>query len=241
MKRHYELPPLTLECLTSSSGTPESPILDDICLPPHVASEHDDVGPLLAIARQFQPAVVVELGTAHGNTVANLCRVCPYAKVYTVNALSEEQTGAYVTHVLDRAEIGRVYRRHGFADRVVQIYGNTLHVDLGRHLASDSVDLAIIDACHDTKYVINDFHKTAPFVRAGGVILLHDTHPSMRAHLGGSYIACMKLRRQGFDIRHLTGTWWAVWIKPEGVDGPNRQKSRESEKARAISDETPQL
>jgi hypothetical protein len=63
----------------------------------------------------------------------------------------------------------------------------------------------------------------------------------MRAHLGGSYIACMKLRRQGFDIRHLTGTWWAVWIKPEGVDGPNRQKSRESEKARAISDETPQL
>jgi len=161
--------------------------------------------------------------------------------VYTVNALGEEQTGAYVTYVLDRADIGRVYRRYGFADRVVQIYSNTLTVELGRYLARDSVDLAIIDACHDTEYVINDFHKTAPLVRAGGVILLHDTHPSMRAHLGSSYIACMKLRRRGFDIRHLTGTWWAVWIKPEGVDGPNRQMRRQSEKACTISDEAPRL
>jgi hypothetical protein len=44
------------------------------------------------------------------------------------------------------------------------------------------------------------------------VILFHDTHPSLRLHLRGSYLACADLRRRGFDVRHVAGTWWAIWV-----------------------------
>src|SRR5205823_1006557 len=93
----------------------------------------------------------------------------------------------------------------------VQIFENTLDLNLAEYMPLASVDLAIVDACHDTDYVVNDFLKVRPFVRAGGVVLLHDTHPSMAGHLAGSYTDCLLLRRQGFDIRQLTNTWWAVW------------------------------
>jgi len=43
--------------------------------------------------------------------------------------------------------------------------------------------------------------------------MLHDTHPSMQNHLVGSYYGCMKLRKMGFDIKHLKDTWWGVYRK----------------------------
>ncbi len=117
------------------------------------------------------------------------------------------------TYELDREEIGRVYRKFGFTDRVTQIFENTLTLDLSSYFAKPCIDLAIIDACHDTSYVLSDFKKIAPFVTLGGIVLLHDTHPSMRGHLSGSYIACMKLRQQGWNVKHIRGTWWGIWIK----------------------------
>ena len=93
----------------------------------------------------------------------------------------------------------------------MQIFKNTLDLNLGEFFDGPVVDLAIIDACHDTGYVINDFFKVRPFIKPRGVILLHDTHPSMKDHLAGSYIACAKLRRRGQDIKHIDGTWWAFW------------------------------
>ncbi len=189
------------------------PIMDHICMPPHLMDAgHDDYTPLMSIARHFQPETIVELGTAHGNTTANLCAHCPSAHVFTVNAPVDIMTGSAVTYALRPEQIGSVYRNHGFSGRVTQIYENTLHLDLATHLRGRTIDLAIIDACHDTAYVINDFHKVRPHMSARGIILLHDTHPSMEEHLWASYIACMKLRRAGHDIRHLEHTWWAVWF-----------------------------
>ncbi len=154
---------------------------------------------------------MLELGTAHGNTTANICRQCPGATVYTVNALPEQISGDIITFALTKDEIGRAFRRHGFGDRVTQIYANTLHLDLSPYLQPRTVDFAIVDACHDTPFVVNDFHKVEPYMKPGGLVLLHDTHPSMEEHLVGSYRACMLLRKQGYDIRHLEGTWWGVW------------------------------
>lgn len=212
MKRRYELPALDLESLVQGEPQIEPPVLDDICLPPYYGvSDHDDFVPLMKIIKSFRPEVVVELGTAHGNTVANICSQCPTAKVYTVNAPAEQQTGTLTTYALAREEIGRVYRAYGFADRVVQIFKNTLNLDLSEYFSEPMVDLALIDACHDTEYVINDFFKVLPFMRSRGMILFHDTHPSMRHHLLGSYRACMMLRRKGYDIRYINNTWWAVW------------------------------
>lgn len=190
------------------------PITQDICLPPHFGpTDHDDFSPLMQMVRARQPKIVLELGTAHGNTVANICHTSPQSQVWTVNAPVEEQTGTTVTFELSREEIGRAYRASGFEDRVVQIFENTLHLDLSQYFKGREVDLAIIDACHDTAYVLNDFEKVAPFIKPGGVVLFHDTHPRLPADsFSGSYIACILLRRKGYDIRHLRGTWWGIWI-----------------------------
>jgi predicted O-methyltransferase YrrM len=208
----YGLPSITLRELVPGSVTPAEPILDDLCLPNHYEGPgHNDLLPLLAILAARQPKVVLELGTAHGNTTANICRQCPGAKVYSVNALPEQISGDLITFALSRDEIGRAFRLHGFGDRVTQIYANTLQLDLSPHVAPRTVDFAIIDACHDTPFVVNDFHQVKPYMKPGGLVLLHDTHPSMEEHLVGSYRACMLLRKQGYDLRHLEGTWWGVW------------------------------
>lgn len=212
IKLFRALPEVKLQELVREAVEIEEPILDDICLPPYYwYKDHDDFHPIMQIVRSRQPRIVVELGTAHGNLTANICRQCPDATVYTVNAPADLQTGEFITFELSYQEIGRVYRNHGFGDRVVQIFKNTLDLDLGEYFKEPIVDLAIIDACHDTEYVVNDFLKVQPFVRKGGIALFHDTHPSLDEHLIGSYAACMKLRARGYDIRHIESTWWGVW------------------------------
>jgi len=220
MRRWFALPSVSLSSLPEYESAASQPILDDICLPPFVATDrHNDFAALMRLVATRCPKVVLELGTAHGNTVANICRACPDARVVTVNAPPEEISGRSTTFALAKDEIGRVYRRYGFSDRVVQVWCNTLQLDLSPYLAPGSVDLAIVDACHDCKYVINDFLKAIPFIAPGGVVLLHDTHPSLSQHLVGSYGACMILRRRGFDIRHIENTWWGIWVnRADGSD-----------------------
>ena len=222
MKLRFALPSVSLASLAGDKRVATQPIMDDICLPPFVAAEGcDDFEALMRVVAARCPRLVLELGTAHGNTVANICRACPEARVVTVNALAEQISGQTTTYDLSKGEIGRVYRRYGFSDRVVQVWANTLQLDLSPYLAESSVDLAIVDACHDCEYVINDFLKVVPSMRPGGMVLAHDTHPSLSRHLWRSYRACMILRRRGFDIRHIQDTWWGVWVNqaaaaPEG-------------------------
>jgi predicted O-methyltransferase YrrM len=212
MNTFYGLPSVPLRLIVPAMTQVLPPIVDDICLPPYFgADDHDDYTPLMTLVRALRPAVVLELGTAFGNTVANICHQVPDAMVYTVNAPLEEQSGSTTTFQLSHAEIGRVYRKRGFEKRVIQIFANTLNLDLATYFQSPVVDLAVIDACHDCEYVLSDFSKVIYFVKKNGFILLHDTHPSMKDHLIGSYSACMILRRRGFDIRHLENTWWAIW------------------------------
>jgi predicted O-methyltransferase YrrM len=211
----YGLPAISLSELINPAVRPEEPILEDLCLPNHKQEPgHNDLEPLLKIIKHLQPKCVVELGTAHGNITANICRQSPHARVITVNALPEQISGDIITFTLLPELIGRVYRKYGYQGRVTQLYTNTKALDLSGHLPESSVDVAIIDACHDTPFVINDFYKVVPYIKPQGLVLLHDTHPSMEDHLAGSYRACMYLRRRGFDIRHLQNTWWALWQAP---------------------------
>ncbi|ROL61757.1 class I SAM-dependent methyltransferase [Bacteroidetes/Chlorobi group bacterium ChocPot_Mid] len=212
IKLFYKLPTYNFD-FNENEMPVKPPILDDICLPPFMGpKDHDDYTSLMKIIMHYKPNNVLELGTAHGNTVANICNHLSDTKVYTVNAPIEKQTGNLVTYNLEQNDIGRVYRNHGFENRVIQIYENTLYMDLSKYIDGKIIDLVIIDACHDTDYVINDFKKVIPFVKKGGIVLFHDTHPSMDNHLIGSYTACMILRKKGYDIKHIENTWWGFWI-----------------------------
>lgn len=215
MKSFFTLPEFPFERTFGPKIEGISPIPEWCCMPPYLGPKtHDDFEPLMRMVRRLNPKIVVELGTAYGNTVANICREAPEARVITVNARPEEQSGDLVTCELTDTEIGSVYRNSGYSDRVTQVYENTLNLDLSGYVSKGSVDLAIVDACHDTDYVINDFYKVKPFVRPGGYVLFHDTHPSMAGHLEGSYMACMQLRARGFDVRHVPDTWWGIWESP---------------------------
>lgn len=211
------LPSVAIDDIAPPLKEPLEIIHDHICLPPYyVTSSHDDFSPLMRIVKHYRPKVIFEVGTAHGNTVANLCQNSD-AKIVTVNALPEQMSGHLTTFTLNKSEIGCVYKSHGFENRVTQIFENTLNLDVKKYFATPSVDLAIIDGCHDKYFVINDFKRILPALTPEAIVLFHDTHPSMADHLAGSYKACVKLRHAGFDVNHLKDTWWALWKKPKTV------------------------
>jgi len=214
-KIFYKLPQIELDSILDNKIYKlDNIITDDICMPPFLGSEEcDDISTIIKIIKHIHPKNILEFGTAHGNTAANICNVLDDVTMYTVNALPEQISGNLKTYVLHKDEIGRVYKKYGFSDYVVQIYQNTLDIELSEYLLDNNIDLAIIDACHDTDFVINDFLKIEQYIINGGLIMLHDTHPSMKNHLFASYYACMKLRKMGFDIRHLKNTWWGIYSK----------------------------
>jgi hypothetical protein len=53
-------------------------------------------------------------------------------------------------------------------------------------------------------------------MREGSVVLFHDVHPSMVEHLRESYLACMYLRKLGYNIQLLKDTWWGLWRREDG-------------------------
>jgi predicted O-methyltransferase YrrM len=215
--KNFKLPEVSLQDLVPCEKPLKPTITENLCLPPYEGTtDHDDVDALLRLITHLEPHVVLELGTAQGATVANICAISD-AEVYTVNALPEQISGQITTFVLSKDEIGFVYRKHGFSGRVVQIFENTKQMDLSSYLDFDIVDFTIIDACHDTDYVINDFLKVLPVLKDEGIVLFHDVHPSMKSHLVNSYVACMYLRRLGFNVCHLNGTWWAFWQRQGGL------------------------
>ncbi len=210
----HRLPSVELDELAQPLNEPLNVILDHACMPPYDGPKtHDDMTAMMRLIKRNNPKIVLELGTAYGNTVANVCQNSN-AAVITMNALPEQITGRAITYALNKDEIGRVYRKYGFQDRVTQIYENTLNFDHKRYFKTPCVDFAIIDACHDRAFVIMDFKKIIPMLNETATVLFHDTHPSMEKHLAGSYMACIKLRREGFDIKHIKNTWWAIWQKP---------------------------
>ena len=210
-RRMYAPPLVSIDDLAPPLPAPIEPILDHVCLPPyHGPDSHDDLTPLLRLVTHLAPQIVLEFGTGYGNMTANICAVSA-ARVFTVNARPDQLSGRVITYSLREEDIGSVYRRYAFQERVLQICENTLDFDPTRYFPEACVDLAIIDACHDTEYVINDFTKVLPTLSTTATVLIHDTHPSMEGHLFESYLACLELRKRGFDIKHMENTWWAIW------------------------------
>jgi predicted O-methyltransferase YrrM len=225
--RAYGPPEIDDKAISGKTYSVEPIIFDDICLFPYKRASdrdtatHDDYGTLMRVLDAVEPRILIELGTAHGNTTANLCKRFADLRVVTVDAPKNMLTGDATTFALTETEIGRVYRKHIRTNQVTQLFQNTLDLKFGAELSAGSADVAIIDACHDTDYVINDFYKVKPFVRENGVILFHDTHPSMEGHLRGSFVACSQLRKSGFDIRHIRNTWWGIWFNGPFPNSPD--------------------
>lgn len=209
--QNFQLPRIPISNIINNICHDLPGIAEHICMPPYMGDVNfQDYSFLISMIKELKPTRVLELGTAHGNTVANICAVSD-ANVYTVNALPEDMTGDITTFALTREEIGSVYRKYGFEDRVVQIYSNTKKINILEWVVSKSVDFAIIDACHDADFVVNDFLKIYPCLSDQATVVFHDTNPSGEKHLLDSYLGCMYLRKMGFNVKQLENSSWGFW------------------------------
>jgi len=208
---NFQLPEMSVDKVVGEYKQYTPTILEKICLPPYAGnSNYNDYSILISLIRGRQPQNFLELGTAHGNTVANICAES-VAQVYTVNALPEQIEGKIITFTLDKDQIGIVYRKNGFENRVVQIYENTKNLNILEYATPKSIDFVFIDACHDAEFVVNDFQRILPALSDRAVVLFHDTHPSGENHLLDSYLGCMYLRKLGYDVNHIAGGSLAYW------------------------------
>jgi hypothetical protein len=208
---NYQLPQICIDDIAPKNIKELPRIMEKICMPPYLGdNSFNDYSYLISLIRESKPKIVLELGTAHGNTVANICAESD-AKVYTVNALPEQIKGNLVTYTLGKDDIGFVYRKYGYEDRVTQIYQNTKKINFTDWITPKTVDFAIIDACHDSDFVVNDFLKIQPALSDHALVLFHDTNPSLAGYLIDSYLGCMYLRKMGFNVKHILGSSWGIW------------------------------
>lgn len=214
---NFQLQPVDITDLIDTFREHKPAFLDNICIPPYLGdSSFQDYSILISLIRDLKPKYILELGTAHGNTVANICAESD-ATLFTVNALPQQIDGNIITFTLPREEIGKVYQTNGFQDRVFQIYENTRNLNILNYVNPKSIDFAIIDACHDMEFVINDFQKVYPALSDQAVVLFHDTLPANEHHYLDSYLGCMYLRRQGFNIKHIKNSSWGYWSAQDPI------------------------
>lgn len=208
---NFQLPQIFIEEIDPKFTLCVPRFLDDICLPPYKGNDKFiDYSILISLIKTIKPEKVLELGTAQGNTVANICSESD-AQVYTVNALPEQIEGNIITFTLNKEEIGKVYKERGFENRVVQIYENTKNLDILDFVPPKRIDFAFLDACHDAEFVVNDFIKILPALSEQATVLLHDTFPSVEHYYLDSYLGCMYLRRIGYNIKHIENSSWGYW------------------------------
>lgn len=179
-----------------------------------------DAQSLGAVMRNAQPSVALEIGTSKGMGTVLMAVNAPGATIYTINIPPDEvldgSGGRLTTNALGVEEIGRAYRERGL-ENVVQILANTAtwQPDIG------PIDVAFIDGCHDTEFVVGDTLKILPHMRPGGFILWHDFSPDLAKTfqwIGAVTKGVEHLCRLGAlpgRIFHVRGSWVGVYRVPE--------------------------
>ena len=170
------------------------------------------------------PKIVLEIGTARGQTTALMAANAPAATVYTVNIPPEEIAagGRHVSCAMSRDEIGSYYRARKL-DNVRQILANTAswEPDFG------PIDVAFIDGCHDASFVFHDTRKVLSRCRPGSTILWHDFDPVLARDHDWMGEVCRGIERLyvrgliGGRILHLQDSWVGLYrVRAEDVPRP---------------------
>jgi predicted O-methyltransferase YrrM len=175
----------------------------------------NDAGVLAMASCNSDPKIILEIGTAGGQTTALLAKNAPGATIYTVNIPPEEikEGGNFVTYAPSRDETGKFYKERGFKN-VKQIFANTANwePDFG------PIDVAFIDGSHDTDFVFNDTRKVLKQCKTGSIIMWHDFNPELVDIYKWINDVCKgveKLYKHGLlkgKILHLQDSWIGIYM-----------------------------
>ena len=173
-----------------------------------------DAKVLLGACCNENPARILEIGTASGQTTANMSENAPSSEIFTINIPPEEieQGGKYSTYAPSYDEIGKAYRDRGFTN-VKQIYANTANWEPD----IEGVDIAFIDGSHDSDFVFNDTVKVLKCMKPGGLILWHDFNPQMvevHSWIKSVCLGVCRLYEEGVlrkNLFHLRDSWMGFY------------------------------
>jgi predicted O-methyltransferase YrrM len=170
------------------------------------------------VLRNAKAVTALEIGTAAGLGTALMAVNALETTIFTVNCLPEDirkgSAGKFTTIALSREEIGRAYRDRGLSN-ITQIYANTKDWDFN----VGSIDVAMIDGCHDTDVVYRDTLQVLQHMPAGGWIMWHDFHPGLVKRASWIRQVCQgvdRLYRDGWlrgPVFHLQDSWIGLYRK----------------------------
>lgn len=123
----------------------------------------------------LRPAVFVELGTHLGESYFAFCQAIAECgvttKAFAVDTWrGDAHTGAYEDEVFREVEAYNRELYSGFSQLMRMPFD-----EAAKHFESDSIDLLHIDGMHTYQAVRHDFENWWPKVKAGGVVLMHDS------------------------------------------------------------------
>jgi len=192
---------------------------DAVLLPPSKSLFGNTVGGITPyyyvglICAFLRPAVSFEFGTFLGLSALTVAlNTDPEARIYTVD-LPDEFSGEDVStltmgdrRLVDKTAgiVGRAFRGHPLAHKIVQIRCNSLEVDVGAYC--DKIDFAFVDGGHSYELVKSDTEKCLNRLAPGGVIVWDD----YRWNLPGVSTYVQELRKT-IPLRRLAGTQYVVY------------------------------
>jgi predicted O-methyltransferase YrrM len=144
-----------------------------------------ELRPVVALLRRRRLQAVIEIGTMKGGTLWLWCQVAlPDAVIVSIDLPGGEFGGGYT------ATDGKRLRAYARAEQALQLIRKDSHQRATRQkvaktLHGRAVDLLFIDGDHRYRGVKQDFAMYAPFVRNGGLVVLHDILPHPRVPVCG--------------------------------------------------------
>ncbi|HEX2095581.1 MAG TPA: class I SAM-dependent methyltransferase [Longimicrobiaceae bacterium] len=132
---------------------------------------------LAALVRAASPGTIFEFGTLDGRTTLQLAANAPDATVYTLElppgswerlpGMSEDER-----EVAALARAGDYFRDTRYAERIVQLWGNSTEFDFSEF--ARAVDFVFVDASKDPGYFERDAENALRICSDRGVVVWHD-------------------------------------------------------------------
>lgn len=148
---------------------------------------------------------VFEIGTFDGGTTRVLAETLPdEGKIWTIDLPPDVFDATQSPTGFRGADVGVAYRTSDAADKITQLFGDSLRFDFSAY--EESADLVLVDAGHEYANGVADTRTALRLVRPGGLVVWDDFEPYWHGLVNG---ICDGMHGRTFG--RLAGTSFAVY------------------------------